>query len=766
MDITNDAGSPPSSSMAEIYQRLNSTDPADALYEYRPLQDPAQIRLLRLKTPDWDLEEIPLIETELTTFLLAKELPHRSESTIQTHTTSQTCLELGDVTDNPGCSNLDVSLAPSYTALSYRWGDEKRPLDSLFCEGRFISISYNLFHALKQLLEFADRPEWLWVDAVCINQKNATERSHQVANMSKIYSNAQSVWVSLKATPLESEEDSWDNKETYLVDDVMNEMMDTLTEWVNDKKKSAGLADEDEEDHNRHTHTFLQAPIDVFDTIEDSKLQAISDFFHCEWWERAWIVQEVGLAQSIVVLYNQEALRWEEIQKFCHDMAIHASIPCFGMLSDRFCHALSISTAYGDVDWEWDFLDVMLATRNTFASEAVDNIYAFLSHDYASLNGKPLIVPDYTRPVRDVFLDFTKALIEVVGLRVLTRVNLALGDNFDLDELKSLPSWVPRWDWIDECFPIGGRSSHMGLFDDPDILPDPKRCFKICEERLMCIALAVWDIKFKTSVFEAPQEIGESLEDQDLKIDWFGKLLRDLPGDQSADNEWISGGQKDCIISLAAALTAGQTSLTQVITAGSSTSTPLVMLSDLEQRKYLLDFIDWLQHYPVSTQALFDNIKQLGCQDVLDMERWKQELSTMGHSKAEEGDHVEKILEKGEEMKNIQQLESDCKNHLLGDFLKFQRDMTTACNGRCFFVLGSGLYGIGPSSMEEGDICAIIVGIITPMILRIVEKGASSTVVRIIGEAYVHKLAMGQEDIVYVDDREQDSDRGCLIEII
>lgn len=56
-------------------------------------------------------------------------------------------------------------------------------------------------HAEKQIAEgYAeliglDSPEYIWIDAICINQEDLEERSIQVARMYSIYDNAQSVLI-------------------------------------------------------------------------------------------------------------------------------------------------------------------------------------------------------------------------------------------------------------------------------------------------------------------------------------------------------------------------------------------------------------------------------------------------------------------------------------------------------------------------------------------------------------------------------------------
>lgn len=89
--------------------------------------------------------------------------------------------------------NLDR--CPPYFALSYTWGVED--------DGYKIDIGGYGFLVRKTLRDFLsqarDRQKWystvssperdhlLWIDAICINQKNIAERNRQVELMGKIY---------------------------------------------------------------------------------------------------------------------------------------------------------------------------------------------------------------------------------------------------------------------------------------------------------------------------------------------------------------------------------------------------------------------------------------------------------------------------------------------------------------------------------------------------------------------------------------------------
>lgn len=89
----------------------------------------------------------------------------------------------GEKNDTVKASLRTVSFAgdatPRYNAVSYCWGSQGFPetilLRSASGDWMDFRVSDNL-HSLLQRLRRPDRPTTLWIDAVCINQKNDKEK--------------------------------------------------------------------------------------------------------------------------------------------------------------------------------------------------------------------------------------------------------------------------------------------------------------------------------------------------------------------------------------------------------------------------------------------------------------------------------------------------------------------------------------------------------------------------------------------------------------
>lgn len=103
---------------------------------------------------------------------------------------------------------FELISAPRYIALSYTWGDPFPPPEPhdttvlpqsakspdrpwpIQVNGRAFKITKNLGEFLRHAGSntYSNHGQWYWVDALCINQDDSEERTHQVGMMGDIYS--------------------------------------------------------------------------------------------------------------------------------------------------------------------------------------------------------------------------------------------------------------------------------------------------------------------------------------------------------------------------------------------------------------------------------------------------------------------------------------------------------------------------------------------------------------------------------------------------
>ncbi|RSM08126.1 hypothetical protein CEP52_004837 [Fusarium oligoseptatum] len=87
---------------------------------------------------------------------------------------------------------VDLKDSPRFTALSYVWG--KASGKSINCNGCDIKITDSCFEALSSLRAVLGSFT-IWVDAVCINQRDNDEKSAQIPLMEEIYTWAEAVYI-------------------------------------------------------------------------------------------------------------------------------------------------------------------------------------------------------------------------------------------------------------------------------------------------------------------------------------------------------------------------------------------------------------------------------------------------------------------------------------------------------------------------------------------------------------------------------------------
>jgi hypothetical protein len=163
-----------------------------------------------------------------------------------------------------------------YEALSYEWGVKGENNPSIFLDGVEIHIRQNLWSALWNIRE-VDRDLVLWIDALCINQSDIKERSHQVQMMGKIFSYATRVLAWLGAEGGGSDE----------AIDAINRCHDPA--WVAGTEITDSLG-----------AAFLERlspkPNDLLPL-----LQKVEALLNRSYWIRIWIVQEYNLAATLAI---------------------------------------------------------------------------------------------------------------------------------------------------------------------------------------------------------------------------------------------------------------------------------------------------------------------------------------------------------------------------------------------------------------------------------------------------------------------------------
>ncbi|WJG36102.1 heterokaryon incompatibility protein-domain-containing protein [Fusarium oxysporum Fo47] len=142
-------------------------------------------------------ESNPLPQQFTITIITINQKPRRCKHICKTRMDLKTqgdALSLTDLTlsshygDPVRCTLHTMSLYdnPCYEALSYSWGDPYI-CHVIEVDGQEATATRNLYNALRRL-RIVDKTRYVWADALCINQADTAERTHQVGLMRNIYS--------------------------------------------------------------------------------------------------------------------------------------------------------------------------------------------------------------------------------------------------------------------------------------------------------------------------------------------------------------------------------------------------------------------------------------------------------------------------------------------------------------------------------------------------------------------------------------------------
>ncbi|KAL6904129.1 hypothetical protein GGI43DRAFT_311542 [Trichoderma evansii] len=180
----------------------------------------------------------------------------------------------------------------SYEALSYTWGlPDVR--ENIVVNGKPLSVTVNLYLALQQLRQ-RDEDRILWIDAVCINQKNLKERSHQVQQMGEIYKQADRVIF-------------WLGSGTDETNVFMRSMELLQKESIRHQCRSWAREDDRWKALWGKVHLELSFSYEK-STIEQLQRQGLKILLDRPWFRRVWILQEVANAKSALLCCGTQSV--------------------------------------------------------------------------------------------------------------------------------------------------------------------------------------------------------------------------------------------------------------------------------------------------------------------------------------------------------------------------------------------------------------------------------------------------------------------------
>jgi hypothetical protein len=327
-----------------------------------------------------------------------------------------------------------ASTASTYLCLSYVWGADDCGQWILVNGQRFWIRQnlYDFFSVARQQPQWQSR--WIWIDALCIDQSNAIERNHQVKQMGDIFAGAVKVvaWLGTQKEIITFLKNSKRWKAT----------VEAARKNLGERKKRAEIIEE-------KTCAILSSSDDEEDIgyrgsaqYNGGGMQANADgfryFCYTDYWDRAWITQEVALARQLTFMAGKASLRATSIsfayEQFCQ-LRVAALDPRTtpelrgrsliylmerfkfkksGVVRDRVFSLLSLCGDGSDVLVDYDVTDLQVAEnvlescKRSFCLCSID-IVAFVLRVQSQLPFSQYVLTsrkDYARITLSVTMDY------------------------------------------------------------------------------------------------------------------------------------------------------------------------------------------------------------------------------------------------------------------------------------------------------------------------------------------------------------------------
>ena len=292
--------------------------------------------------------------------------------------------------DDPVHGTLMIAQLSSnvkFQALSYTWADAAG--DDSHSEAIFLGPRWDIFmvtancKAALRRLRRKDYDCMVWVDAICIDQANHSERNHQVGLMRRIYSAASEVFVYL-------------GEVSSLSKEAFQRLM-----WA-----------------RKH------------ESVDEKGRQSLNHLFNMRYFHRVWVIQEIANAKSATIHYGGDAVGWSVLEEErLKSLGIYDNVPKW------------ISSIYLGQDYTiYNLSDLLFSTTSSEASDPRDKVFALLGliNDTTEFG----LIADYSLSLEEVQVGVSAFVIDHGDdCSILTTAR-----GINSNSLARVPSWVPTWD--------------------------------------------------------------------------------------------------------------------------------------------------------------------------------------------------------------------------------------------------------------------------------------------------------------------------------
>lgn len=323
---------------------------------------------------------------------------------------------------------------PLYEAISYCWAEVPGQASIILNRVRS-SVPASAENVLRQF-----RPEsgirTLWIDAICINQEDIEERSHQVMLMRQVYSGT------VKTLAWLGEADDNTERAIRTIDYFSKNL-------YNGRDYITTIRQGDLAQRDQRRRRLFQLP-------EECNVNAVDQLFQKVWFSRLWVMQEAVLAPRTLCYCGHGVACWDDL---CRASGVLCERILYGdaamsVLSVRAIWMCSISLKFSResvLGYETPYMpfhELLRYGRNLCVSQPRDRIYGVLgltSSTFRSSGAQIFLRPDYRRPLMHVCCDATRAAILELGTLDVFQDLDAPACVGGTSSNEDWPSWVPSW---------------------------------------------------------------------------------------------------------------------------------------------------------------------------------------------------------------------------------------------------------------------------------------------------------------------------------
>ncbi|RMY76950.1 hypothetical protein D0863_01640 [Hortaea werneckii] len=541
-------------------------------------------------------------------------------------------------------ANLGKEPKPEYETISYTWGKSTEQ-KTVIIDDIPLEVPVSAERAIRRM-RLRDQKRVLWIDAICVNQADTSERNHQVGLMTEIYSNTTQglIWLG----------EADDSTEKAL------------------KSINAACAELDakiQDSHDLYAEVIGRTSrlLEPFGFAPD--FAALVRFFQLPWFGRRWVIQEALLAPSSQCIIGKLEISWANTLRGTVWIRHKARmLPAYEGFAQAARSVLYIWFVAEDMQAgkRLSLEYIMSSTVGSKVGDERDTIYALLGL-WLKLQHQtkphPLLAPDYHKSPEAAICDATRYIAAVEKNLFYLRSTHHRRNTDPLE--KKLPSWAAIWHRESDlsCDPkifLAGYNAH-GQSWWRHFRPPAQESSRILSIR----GKMVEHVRAVTKVADADYTPGHVK----AKI-------------EQLETTWSSFRQQDSELN-------SSSRLGEVLIAGRT-----VFCTRATEDFSVWGYAEWREY-----------LRQ--------EKSWPPPWRTI----------------------------DECEAPTLRKVAEYHRAFLNACNNRIFFITDSGRLGVGPQTLKEDDLVAILYGCNFPVTLR---RYPNSDRHEFIGPAYIGGIMDGE----------------------